>query len=92
MVTLTAGRGRGGGGREGVLVVLEPSASPLLSTSLSEVRVPWTGLVGYGTTDADTAHGAQVFFDMCGLATITSDTEHETNIGAWGRVTWCIRV
>ena len=31
------------------------------------------------------------FFDSTVLSTITSDTAHETKIGAWGRVTWCIR-
>ena len=33
----------------GVFVVPVPSASPLLSTSLWEVPVPWTRVVDYGT-------------------------------------------
>ena len=42
-----------GGGREGVPVVPIPSASPLLSTSLWEGPVPWTGVVGNGTVCRD---------------------------------------
>ena len=46
-------------------VVPVPSVSPLFSTSMWEVPVPWTGVVGYGTvcrrSEVDTAHSEQAF-------------------------------